>query len=76
MKNWNLAMYLLILHTTSYKQILNGNGFDLNDAYSSIEIVHKIRSIQAVGLRGDHHLLAELPLAQHPFDISRSKLNK
>ena len=31
------------LHTSSYQQILNGNGFTLDDAAPSIELVHKIR---------------------------------
>lgn len=32
------------LHTTSYKEILKGNGFGLIDARPSIELAHKIRS--------------------------------
>lgn len=32
-----------MLHTESYRQILNGNGFGLEDARRSIEIVQKIR---------------------------------
>ncbi len=32
------------LHTESYKNILNGNGFGLSDAKTSIEIVHEIRN--------------------------------
>lgn len=31
------------LHTTSYRQILSGNGFGLNDARPSIELAHLIR---------------------------------
>lgn len=31
------------LHTTSYKEILAGNGFGLHDARPSIELVHQIR---------------------------------
>jgi UDP-N-acetyl-2-amino-2-deoxyglucuronate dehydrogenase len=33
------------LHTLSYKKILEGNGFGIEDARASIELVHKIRSI-------------------------------
>ncbi len=33
------------LHTESYKEILKGNGFGLEDAKQSIEIVHDIRNI-------------------------------
>lgn len=32
------------LHTRSYEEILNGNGFGLLDAKPSIELVHRIRS--------------------------------
>jgi len=32
------------LHTTSYKEILAGNGFRLHDALTSIRIVHEIRN--------------------------------
>ncbi|MCD4736534.1 MAG: Gfo/Idh/MocA family oxidoreductase [Bacteroidales bacterium] len=43
------------LHTVTYKEILNGNGFDLNDARSSIETVFSIRNSTPVGLKGDYH---------------------
>lgn len=45
------------LHTQSYQQILSGNGFGLNDARNSIEIVHNIRNSQPIGLKGDYHPL-------------------
>ncbi len=45
------------LHTQSYQQILNGKGFGLNDARSSIAIVHEIRNSQPKGLKGDFHPL-------------------
>ena len=32
------------LHTKSYKKILNGNGFTLEDAKPALELVHKIRN--------------------------------
>ncbi len=43
------------LHTRSYKEILGGNGFSLEDARQSIEIVHQLRHAQPVGLTGDYH---------------------
>jgi len=43
------------LHTRSYEEILNGNGFGLDDAYGSINIVSQIRNIQPIGLTGDYH---------------------
>jgi UDP-N-acetyl-2-amino-2-deoxyglucuronate dehydrogenase len=35
------------LHTRSYEEILNGNGFGVRDARPSIEVVHKIREKSA-----------------------------
>jgi len=43
------------LHTKSYKEILNGNGFGLNEARNSIEIVSTVRNSEPVGLKGDYH---------------------
>lgn len=43
------------LHTRSYEQILNGGGFGLNEAYSSIETVSEIRNLTPTGLTGDYH---------------------
>ena len=46
------------LHTDSYKKILEGKGFGIEDVRPSIEIVHKIRNGKAVGLSGDCHPFA------------------
>ncbi len=43
------------LHTETYKNILNGEGFGLEDARSSIEIAYEIRNATPVGLTGDYH---------------------
>lgn len=43
------------LHTESYKAILEGNGFTVEDARSSINIVYDIRKATPVGLKGDYH---------------------
>lgn len=43
------------LHTRSYEEILNGNGFGLDDAFDSIKIVSEIRKIKPIGLKGDYH---------------------
>lgn len=43
------------LHTISYSEILEGRGYGINEARKSIEIVHNIRTTQAIGLRGDYH---------------------
>jgi len=55
------------LHTESYKQILEGKGFRIAEARPCIEIVSDIRNATPVGLHGDYHPLAKLPLAPHPF---------
>lgn len=43
------------LHTRSYEQILEGNGFTLEDSRAAVEIAFNIRNSRAVGLRGDYH---------------------
>ncbi len=43
------------LHTRSYEEILAGNGFGLQEAKPSIEIVHEIRNATPQGLKGDYH---------------------
>jgi UDP-N-acetyl-2-amino-2-deoxyglucuronate dehydrogenase len=43
------------LHTVSYREILKGNGFRLEDARKSIETVYTIRNAEPVGLKGDYH---------------------
>jgi UDP-N-acetyl-2-amino-2-deoxyglucuronate dehydrogenase len=56
------------LHTHSYQDILEGNGFGLEEARKSIEIVHDIRHMEPVGLQGEYHPLVKKPLSKHPFD--------
>jgi UDP-N-acetyl-2-amino-2-deoxyglucuronate dehydrogenase len=55
------------LHTESYMHIINGEGFGITDARPSIEIVHAIENSDPVGLKGDYHPYAKLPLSSHPF---------
>ena len=55
------------LHTNSYKKILAGEGFGLNEAKSCISIVHDIRHSQPLGLNGDYHPFAALEKSSHPF---------
>ncbi len=43
------------LHTMTYQGILNGQGFGLDDAATSIKIAHEIRNAQVKGLVGDYH---------------------
>lgn len=55
------------LHTNSYKHILEGKGFGLEEARASIQIVYDIRHSQAIGLKGDYHPLASASPSPHPF---------
>lgn len=55
------------LHTRSYEKILAGEGFRISEARNSIQIVSQIRQSTPIGLKGDYHPLAKLPLLQHPF---------
>jgi UDP-N-acetyl-2-amino-2-deoxyglucuronate dehydrogenase len=43
------------LHTESYKQILAGRGFGLEDARPSVEVCYEIRNTRPVGLKGEFH---------------------
>jgi UDP-N-acetyl-2-amino-2-deoxyglucuronate dehydrogenase len=42
------------LHTKSYQEILKGNGFGLQEAKQSIEIVHEIRNNSLISLGNKH----------------------
>lgn len=55
------------LHTTSYEGILSGEGFRIGETKTAIEIVHDIRHATPIGLQGDYHPLAKLPVSKHPF---------
>ncbi len=43
------------LHTASYKQIVNGNGFGLSEARPSVETAYTIRNTKPSLMRGDKH---------------------
>lgn len=58
------------LHTTSYKEIIAGNGYGLEAARNAIELVHDIRHAEVVGLKGEYHPFAKKPTVQHPFKVS------
>jgi UDP-N-acetyl-2-amino-2-deoxyglucuronate dehydrogenase len=55
------------LHTVSYQEILNGNGYGLEAPRQAIEIVHNIRHADPIGARGEFHPLVKMPLSKHPF---------
>lgn len=56
------------LHTVSYKQILNGQGYGIDDSRQAIELVHDIRHSKPIGLHGDYHPFARKETAIHPFE--------
>lgn len=60
------------LHTRSYEEIVAGRGFKIEETKTSIEIAHMIRHREPVGLRGDYHPFAKLPLSKHPFASRQS----
>ena len=43
------------LHTKSYEHILSGEGFGLDEARNSINIVSNIRKMSPIGLKGEYH---------------------
>lgn len=43
------------LHTLTYKEILAGRGFGLNDARQSVDIAYNIRNAKIASLTGDYH---------------------
>lgn len=59
------------LHTKSYRNILEGNGFGIEETRRSIELVHQIRHKKPVGLTSDCHPLCKHPISVHPFSISK-----
>ena len=57
------------LHTTSYENILNGNGFNMKEAKPAIQLIHEIRNEKvSLGNQQTRHPLVDLPLAPHPFE--------
>ncbi|MCL2501990.1 MAG: Gfo/Idh/MocA family oxidoreductase [Bacteroidales bacterium] len=55
------------LHTLSYRMILEGKGFGLEEAKNAIEMAHTIRHAKPLGCVGDYHPLARLACPPHPF---------
>ena len=54
------------LHTISYKDILDGNGFTLNDATESITLIETIRNDKLVSGKSIHEL-SKIKSVDHPF---------
>jgi UDP-N-acetyl-2-amino-2-deoxyglucuronate dehydrogenase len=47
------------LHTETYREILAGRGFSLEESKKSIEVVYTIRNAKPVGCKGDYHPLCK-----------------
>ncbi len=47
------------LHTIVYQQIFKGNGYGIEDARQSIEIVEQIRNSEGIGITSNSHPLLE-----------------
>jgi UDP-N-acetyl-2-amino-2-deoxyglucuronate dehydrogenase len=43
------------LHTDTYKEILAGRGFSLNEVRQSVETAYMLRNSTPTGLQGDYH---------------------
>lgn len=57
------------LHTESYKQILAGSGFGIEQNRTAIETVSAIRHAKAVGLKGDYHPMASEAARHDPRPV-------
>ena len=58
-KNLEFSEGFTDLHTKSYEEILNDNGFTINEARTSINTVYQIRQTKPIGLVGDYHPFAK-----------------
>ena len=56
------------LHTATYKNILDGKGYGLEESRQAIEIVHNIRHANPSGTKGEYHPFVKKPLVKHPFE--------
>lgn len=57
------------LHTLSYREILEGRGFGINEVLPAIQLVQQIRDQQPDNSDPDKHPLALLPIDKHPFGL-------
>lgn len=55
------------LHTASYKNILAGIGFRIEEARKAIQTVYDIRNADPIGMKGDYHPYCKLSQTKHPF---------
>ncbi len=66
-KAWEFSAGFEDLHTLSYQKILQGEGFGLEEARPSIELVHQIRQAAISPLSDIFHPLATRVSKEHPF---------
>lgn len=64
------------LHTKSYENILEGNGFRLKDVMPSVQIVHDIRNAELSPLQGDYHPLIKHKLSMNPSTSEKKTLTQ
>ena len=57
------------LHTESYKAILNGKGFSIEECRPSIKIASQIRKENPIGKNNNSHRWVDLPITNHPFKL-------
>ncbi len=56
------------LHTKSYEAVLEGWGYGLTESVHAVQIVYNIRNAKPLGVVGNCHPMASLPLSAHPFE--------
>ena len=57
------------LHTKSYKDVLNGEGFRISESLKAINIVYEIRNAKPIGKIGEYHPFVNIAETKHPFSI-------
>lgn len=55
------------LHTESYKHIIRGNGFGIQETLKSLELAYKLRNAKVEAVTSEAHPFASKSLSKHPF---------
>ncbi|MEO6037267.1 MAG: Gfo/Idh/MocA family oxidoreductase [Saprospiraceae bacterium] len=71
-QDWAFSEGFSDLHTESYRAIVDGQGFGLDAVLPAVDLTHRLRNQNLVGLNGVYHPLAGLPLSKHPFEHDAS----
>ncbi len=58
------------LHNKSYQEIMDGNGFNIQESLAAIQLVHDIRHQKPMGVTERSHHLASAEASEHPFGHS------